>query len=139
HGKVAAAQQLRQDTRRRMEAFPARMKAISDRVETLAAGPARSAGEAFLAARSSEHDLWARFSFLTLGGRIDLATRTLAASIDRLLDEKDRWRAYLFAYALALLIAVSYLGLRVASTQAQLRHANEELERRVSERTRDLS
>ncbi|HSS27055.1 MAG TPA: hypothetical protein VLL50_03825, partial [Usitatibacter sp.] len=138
-GKGAAAKQLRQDTRRRMEAFPARMKAISERVEALAPGAARSAGEAFLAARNGEHDLWTRFSFLTLGGRIDLATRSLAASIDRLLDEKDRWRAYLFAYALALFIAASYLAVRVATTQAQLRRANDELERRVSERTRDLS
>ena len=132
-GKGATVQQLRQDTRRRMEAFPARIKAISERVETLPPGAARGAGEAFLAARNAEHDLWTRFSFLTLGGRIDLATRSLAASIDRLLDEKDRWRAYLFAYALALFIAASYLAVRVATTQAQLRRANDELERRVSE------
>ncbi|HEX3063365.1 MAG TPA: ATP-binding protein [Usitatibacter sp.] len=142
------AMQLRRDIRRRMESFPARANSIAERLAALsAAGPAggeaaaraRAAGEAFLAARGAEHDAWTRFSFLTLGGRIDLATRMLAGSIDKLLDEKDRWRAYLFAYALALLIATSYLALRVASTQAELRRANEELERRVSERTRDLS
>ena len=141
------AMQLRRDIRRRMESFPARANSIAERLAALSAGPAggeaaaraRAAGEAFLAARGAEHDAWTRFSFLTLGGRIDLATRMLAGSIDKLLDEKDRWRAYLFAYALALLIATSYLALRVASTQAELRRANEELERRVSERTRDLS
>jgi two-component system NtrC family sensor kinase len=143
-----AAKQLRRDIRRRMESFPSRAKSIAERLSTLSAGGAgggeaaaraRAAGDAFLAARGAEHEAWTRFSFLTLGGRIDLATRMLAGSIDKLLDEKDRWRAYLFAYALALLIATSYLALRVASTQAELRSANEELERRVSERTRDLS
>ena len=136
---AAAVKQLRQDSHRRLETFPARAKIVAERLEALPAGSARSAGEAFLAARNAEHAVWTRFAFLTLGGRIDLATRTLAASIDRLLDEKDRWRAYLFTYALALLIAASYLAVRVASTQAQLRRANDELERRVSERTRDLS
>lgn len=132
------AKGLREDIRRRLETFPSRAKTMPERLAALPSA-ARAAGEAFVAARGAEHAAWSRFSFLTLGGRIDLTTRTLAASIDHLLDEKDRWRAYLFAYALALLIAVSYLGLRVASTQAQLRSANEELERRVSERTRDLS
>jgi len=136
---VAAVKQLRQDARRRMATFPARAKSVAERLQALPAGGARSAGEAFLAARNAEYEVWRRFTFLTLGGRIDLASRTVAASIDRLLDEKDRWRAYLFAYALALLIAASYLAVRVATTQAQLRRANDELEHRVSERTRDLS
>lgn len=132
------AKQLLEDIPRRLETFPSRAKSFPERLAALPAA-ARTAGEAFVAARSAEHAAWSRFSFLTVGGRIDLTTRTLAASIDRLLDEKDRWRAYLFAYALALLIAASYLAVRVVSTQAELRRANDELERRVSERTRDLS
>ena len=136
---AAAVKQLRQDARRRLANFPARANAIAERLQALPARGARGAGEAFLAARDAEYGVWKRFTFLTLGGRIDLASRTVAASIDRLLDEKDRWRAYLFAYALALLIAASYLAVRVATTQAQLRRANDELEHRVSERTRDLS
>ncbi|HEX4333374.1 MAG TPA: ATP-binding protein [Usitatibacter sp.] len=132
------AKTLREDIRRRLETFPLRAKSLSERLAALPAA-VRAAGEPFIAARGEEHAAWSHFSFLTVGGRIDLTMRTLAASIDRLLDEKNRWRAYLFAYALALLIAVSYLAVRVASTQAELRRANDELERRVSERTRDLS
>src|SRR6185295_5677112 len=54
------------------------------------------------------------------------------------LEDKDRWRAYLFGYAAALLVGVGYLGMRVASAQAQLRQANERLEERVLARTREL-
>ncbi len=104
---------------------------------TAARVPART--ESFIAARAAELAAWRKLSFLTLGGRIELTTRTLAASIERSLDDKDRWRTYLFAYALALLIAASYLAVRFFATQAELRRANEDLERRVSERTRDLT
>jgi signal transduction histidine kinase len=145
------ARQLIQNSRGRIETYETRRPVMEQRLATLIAqarsesvpAPAiertRASGEAFLAARGSEFAAWRKFSFLTLGGRIDLATRTVAASVDRTLDEKDRWRAYLFAYALALLIATGYLGFRFFASQAELRRANEELERRVSERTRDLS
>jgi two-component system, NtrC family, sensor kinase len=65
-------------------------------------------------------------------------SQTLAREVEGALDDKDRWRAYLFAYAIALLIGVGYLGSRVSATQAELREANETLEARVAERTREL-
>jgi signal transduction histidine kinase len=54
------------------------------------------------------------------------------------LDEKDRWRVYLLVYAAALLIVAAYLALRVVATQGELREANQQLEARVADRTRDL-
>ena len=103
-----------------------------------AAGTARRAAADVLAARASEADAWRKFSFLTVGSRAELLSQTLAREIEAALDDKDRWRAYLFAYAIALLIGVGYLGMRVSAAQAELRRANDELEARVAQRTRDL-
>ena len=103
------------------------------------AARAESAARSFLAARKLEAAAWRKFSLLTVGARVELAARNLSKAIETALDDKDRWRVYLFAYAAALLIGVGYLGIRVATTQRELRLANEELEQRVSERTRDLS
>jgi signal transduction histidine kinase len=154
HGAVVAAlaSQLRSDATQAINTFTGREPAMQQRIALLrpeslaidpalgeAAGRAETASRALLAAREAEAALWQKFSFITLGGRIDLAIRTLATSIENTLDEKDRWRIYLFTYALALLIATGYLASRVASAQAQLRQANEGLEKRVGERTRDLS
>ena len=151
-GVAGLTEQLRSDVNRRIETFAARAPAMEQRVATLraeavatdpslgeAGAAAESAGRAFLAARAAEDEVFRKFSFLTLGGRIDLSARTLSKSIEDALDEKDRWRVYLFVYALALLIATGYLAVRVAATQGELRRANEDLEKRVSERTRDLS
>ena len=154
HGAVVSGlvSQLRADVTQPIDAFAGREPAMQQRIATLrpeslaidpalgdAAGRAETASRALIAARESELALWRKYSFLTLGGRIDLALRTLSTSVENTLDEKDRWRAYLFTYALALLIATGYLAMRVAQAQAQLRSANESLEKRVGERTRDLS
>ena len=93
---------------------------------------------AFLAARADEAGAWRKFSFLTVGARADLVARDLSKSLETSLDDKDRWRVYLVAYAAALLLGVGYLGSRVVATQAALREANEELERRVVARTAEL-
>jgi two-component system, NtrC family, sensor kinase len=92
----------------------------------------------YLVAREAEAQAWRRFSFLTAGSRAEMLHRSLAASLESALGEKDRWRAYLLAYALALLIVVGHLALRVAATQAQLREANRDLEKRVAARTAEL-
>jgi len=97
-----------------------------------------AAVRSFLAARANEAAAWSKFSFLTVGARVDLAARDLARTLEDSLDEKDRWRIYLVVYAAALLLGVGYLGSRVAATQAALQEANEELERRVAARTADL-
>ena len=150
---VTLAEHLRNDLQRLdIETFPARSSALERRIATLrleaagidpalagSAAETEAAGRAFLEARNAEALAWRKFSFLTLGSRIELAARTYSKAIEDSLDEKDRWRVYLFYYAAALLIGVGYLASRVASAQRQLREANEDLEKRVSERTRDLS
>jgi signal transduction histidine kinase len=99
---------------------------------------AEAAVRAYLAARNAEAEAWRRFSFLTAGSRAEMLHRSLGTAVEGALAEKDRWRAYLFAYALALLIIVVHLGMRVAATQAQLREANRDLEARVAARTTEL-
>ncbi|HEX5130161.1 MAG TPA: ATP-binding protein, partial [Usitatibacter sp.] len=86
----------------------------------------------------AETQAWRKFSFITVGARADLLSQTLARDVEAALDDKDRWRAYLFVYAISLLIVVGYLGSRVSATQAQLRQANELLEARVADRTKEL-
>ena len=125
HGAIVSGlvSQLRGDATQPIDAFPGREPAMQQRIATLrleslaidpslggAAGRAEAASRALVAARESELSLWRKYSFLTLGGRIDLALRTLSTSVENTLDEKDRWRAYLFTYALALLIATGYLA-----------------------------
>ena len=117
--------------------LPAAAQAIDPRLAATAER-ARQAVEALLAARSAEAQAWRKFSFLTVGARAELLSQTLARESEAALDDKDRWRAYLFAYAIALLIGVGYLGSRVSAAQSQLREANELLEARVAERTREL-
>src|SRR5258708_25357931 len=102
-------------------------------------GSAQAGVEGYLEARVAEGAAWRKFSFLTVGSRIDLAARNLSKSIESALDDMERWRVYLFFYAAALLIGVGALATRVRATQQALRNAHEDLEKRVSERTRDLS
>lgn len=102
------------------------------------ASTTETAAREFLAARTAEAAAWRKFSHLTVGSKIEQNSRNLAKSIESSLDEKDRWRVYLVAYAAALLIGVGYLVTRVIATQAALREANLGLERRVIERTREL-
>ena len=90
------------------------------------------------AMRTAEAAAWRKFAFHPAGARAELLSQTLSRDVEASLDDKDRWRAYLVAYAAALLVGVGYLGARVTSAQAQLRRANEELEARVAERTAEL-
>ena len=150
---VAVFEQLRAELGRPdIESFAARSVAIDRRIaslghETLAIDPAlgasaaavQAAGRSFLAARGAEAEALKRFSFLTLDARLELTARTLAESIQAALDDKNRWRVYLLVYAAALLLATGALGARVLNAQRELRRANEELEKRVADRTRDLS
>jgi two-component system NtrC family sensor kinase len=150
---VALVEQLRSDVNRPdIETFDARAPSLERRIATLrqeaisadpalgqAAAAVDAAGRAFLGARAAEAAAWQKFSFLTLGSRIELAAQSHSKAIEEALDEKDRWRVYLFFYAAALLVATVYLALRVAAAQRALVRANDDLEKRVSERTRDLS
>ena len=69
---------------------------------------------------------------LTSGPRLDNLTLSFNSEVEATLQDKERYRVYLIAYAGALLILLAYLG-------GKLKASNVELEKRVEERTRELS
>ena len=82
--------------------------------------------------KAAEEALFAKVSSLSSGPRLDKLTFSFNRELEATLQVKELYRVYLLAYAAALLIGVGYLGVR-------LKGANESLERRVVERTRELS
>jgi two-component system NtrC family sensor kinase len=104
-----------------------------------AAAQAEQAIRDFLAARAEERAAGEKFAFLTVGARVDLLAHTVSRSVQQSLEDKERWRVYLFFYAAALLVGIGYLAARVYAAQAALKEANESLEKRVVLRTRELS
>jgi signal transduction histidine kinase len=100
---------------------------------------ADAAIDTFAGARLAEAAAWRRLAYMTTGGRIELATQALSRKIEGELDDQARWRIYLLAYAAALAIGATYLGLRMVATLRALRHANASLEARSAERSADLA
>jgi two-component system NtrC family sensor kinase len=92
----------------------------------------RGAGEALLKHRAAEQTLANKLEFLTSGPRLDTLTFSFNRELEAMLQDKERFRVYLIYYAGALLILLAYLGF-------ELKAANLSLERRVEERTRELS
>jgi signal transduction histidine kinase len=82
--------------------------------------------------KSAEEELFTRVSSLSSGPRLDNLTFLFNRELEATLQTKELYRVYLLAYAAALLLGIGYLGVR-------LKAANEGLERRVAERTRELS
>ena len=93
---------------------------------------ARNAGLNLLAQKPVELELAAKLAFLTSGPRLDALTFSFNRELEATLQDKERFRVYLIAYAGALLIVLGYLG-------GKLKAANVGLEHRVQERTRELS
>ena len=81
----------------------------------------------------------AAFARLAAGARIEQTAQALSREIESALAQRERYRVYLFAYAGALLILLAWLAARILAAQRALRAANETLERRVLERTQELS
>ena len=129
------------DDVRAIEPRLATLRAASDADSAVGSSAARAelAARAFLASVTRETEAWKRVSFHPVGAQIERSADQLAKALAAKLEDQQRWRTYLFFYAAALLVAAGYLGARFVSTQAQLRTANENLEKRVEERTRDLS
>ena len=82
--------------------------------------------------KPAEEELYAKVASLSSGPRLDKMSFSFNRELEATLQEKELFRVYLLAYAAALLIGVGYLGVR-------LKAANESLEQRVIERTRELS
>lgn len=69
---------------------------------------------------------------LSTGPRLINLTLSFNNELEESLQEKERYRIYLVYYASALLVLLMYFGVRI-------KIANQTLEHRVEERTRDLS
>ena len=87
---------------------------------------------ALLARKPAEQKLASQIAALPAGARIGTLTASLERELDASLQEKDIYRAYLIGYAGALLILLGWLVFK-------LRAANVSLERRVQQRTAELS
>jgi len=96
------------------------------------AGAIEGAIQLLLKHKPVEEELFNKVSSLSSGPRLDKITFAFNRELEATLQVKELFRVYLLAYTAALLIGVGYLGVRLKS-------ANESLERRVVERTRELS
>ena len=92
-----------------------------------------------LEAKPREEALFTRLGFMTAGPRVDSLTGAYSRELEAALHEQAFYRSYLVAYSGALLILIGYLALRLIASYRLLNAANEELEQRVVERTRELS
>jgi Tfp pilus assembly protein PilV len=99
---------------------------------------AEAAAREFLRARGREAQAWRRFASIDGGQRIEATAQALSRSIAEALEGLGHSRAYGVAGAAGLLIALGYLAWRLAAAGATLRAANQDLERRLAERTRAL-
>lgn len=114
----------------------------------LSEGIARLEGhvQQLLGAKPIEQELFAKLAFLPAGPRIDSLTDAFSRELATRLDTTELYRVYLVAFAGALLILIAYLIARLAvsyrllnAANVALQAANEGLERRVAERTQELS
>jgi signal transduction histidine kinase len=132
---VAAAPQyywLAQDTQRaNLEAAAGQLRSVPDALRDKA-GQLDAAVQALLRHKPAEQELSAKAAFLTSGPRLDALTFSFNRELEAALQDKERFRVYLITYAGALLVLLAYLG-------AKLKASNVSLERRVQERTRELS
>jgi two-component system NtrC family sensor kinase len=123
---------LAQDTQRaNLDAAAAQLRLAPDALRDHAA-KLESAVQALLKAKPAELALFTKLTFLTSGPRLDNLTFSFNSEVEAALVDKERYRVYLIAYAGALLVLLAYLG-------GNLKAANIDLERRVQERTRELS
>jgi len=105
-----------------------------------------AAARSVLDNRQAEGDLFRSALLASTGPRLDSLTKVFEHEFGNAIDESERYRLYLLVYSGLLLILAAYLAWRLAHSYAvinrinlQLRDANETLEHRVVERTRELS
>ena len=123
---------LAQDTQRsNLDAAAAQLRAAPESLREQAA-KLEQAARTLLGAAPAAQALFARLAYLTSGPRLDNLTFLLNREVEADLQDKERYRVYLIAYAGALLILLAYLG-------SKLKAANRSLEQRVATRTRELS
>ena len=84
--------------------------------------------------------------FSSTGPRLDLVGHSLQSALGKTLDDSELYRMFLLYYSGFLILVLGHLVWRLASSRAhidrinqELRDANQTLETRVEERTRELS
>ncbi|HSF20723.1 MAG TPA: ATP-binding protein [Burkholderiales bacterium] len=92
-----------------------------------------------LETKAGEQELFTRLAFMTAGPRVDTLTSAFSRELEAMLLDQEFYRSYLVAYSGALLVLIGYLATRLLASYRLLNAANEELERRVIERTQELS
>jgi two-component system NtrC family sensor kinase len=130
------------ESRSLIEAILADLRKAGPRLPpALRAGLGRLEGRVreLLEAKPAEQALYTRLNFMTAGPRIDSLTAAFSRELEATLLEQEFYRSYLVAYSAALLILIGYLATRLLASYRLLHLANEELEQRVVERTRELS
>ena len=85
-----------------------------------------------LAHRPIEQELYDKLGVLTSGPRLVSMALAYNNELEVIFEDKERYRIYLIYYSGALLILLAYLGFKIKA-------ANQRLEHRVLERTRELS
>jgi len=95
--------------------------------------------------RPLENRLEAQIAATATGAALDRLGREFDRSFDAALAVRERFRGYLFAYSVLLLLLLAYAGMRlrrsyriIGEVNHRLQAANENLEHRVAERTAEL-
>ena len=96
--------------------------------------------------RAIENDLLGRLAAMPVSETIDRVGTVFERDFEAAIDENNRYRQYLLAYASVLLALLAYIASRlfrsyriIGRVNRELKHANETLEQRVEERTEELS
>jgi signal transduction histidine kinase len=104
-----------------------------------------AAARAAIETKAAEDAGFRAAAFASTGPRLDAATRAFERGFGNALDEADRFRMYLVVYSGLLLLIAAWLAWRLTGSyraitglNRQLREANEFLEHRVDERTKEL-
>ncbi len=92
-----------------------------------------------LGAKPIEDAAYHKLSLITAGPRVDSLSSDFLREQEAMHGEREFYRAYLTAFAGALLVLIGYLAARLIASYRRLDLAKDELERRVVERTRELS
>jgi len=126
---------LEQDAQRNaLESSAVKMLALfgADTALQNTANQMYDAAQEMLKSEPIRQALFTRIGQLNSGPQLSGLLMSFNSELEAKLTEKERFRVYMIAYAAALLIGLGYLGISIMA-------ANESLERRVTERTSELS